>query len=142
MLTHKNSENEPFENFVLYGILHNIPGFFLTSTLMSLETVPASFVPTQVYVPALAGIALSIVPRDKNGLSEGVTILIPSPEESILPSLSHEIVGEGMPLISHSTSSSAPTTVFGDELKFVINGSAVEEGGQVNMCVCGVQGRS
>ena len=82
-----------------------------------------------MYVPALSDVALSIVTRDRNRLPEGVTILIPSPEESILPPLSHVIVGVGMPMISQSTSSSAPSIVFGDELKFVTNGSAVEEGG-------------
>ena len=78
-----------------------------------------------MYVPALVSVALSIVTRDLKGSPVGVEISIPGPEESTLPSLSHEIVGVGMPLISHSTSS-ASTIVFVDELKFVTNGSAVE----------------
>ena len=64
---------------------------------MSLVTVPASFVPTQVYVPVLADVALSIVTRDLKGSPVGVEISIPGPEESTLPTLRHEIVGRGSP---------------------------------------------
>ncbi len=99
----------------------------MTSTLVTMETVPAALVPTHVYTPASASVALSIIIRDKNGLSEGLKISIPSPEESTLPSLRHVTSGVGMPLTSHSIFSLTPTIVFGVELTFVITGSAEEE---------------
>ncbi len=99
----------------------------MTSTLITMETVLAAFLPTHVYTPALASVALSIITLDRNELPVGLEIAIPSPEESTLPSLSHVISGVGMPMTSHSIFSLAPTIVFGVELKFVMIGSAEEE---------------
>ncbi len=100
----------------------------LTSTMISIDLLPASFSPTQVYVPSLASVALGIFTRDKNSSPEGVKISIPDPEVSGLPSLSHVMTGVGIPLISHSTLRLSPTIVFGVELKLVMNGSAVGRG--------------
>ena len=99
----------------------------MTSTLITMETVPAALVPTHVYTPALASVALSIFTLDRNELPVGLEISIPSPEESTLPSLRHVTSGMGMPLTSHSIFSLAPTIVFGVELTFVMIGSAEEE---------------
>ena len=99
----------------------------MTSTLITMETVPAAFLHTHVYTPALASVALSIFTRDRNKLPEGLEISIPSPEESTLPSLRHIISGVGIPLTSHSIFSLTPTIVFGVELKFVMIGSAEEK---------------
>ncbi len=106
----------------------NSRGRSLTSTMISMEIFPASFSPTQVYTPSLASVALGIFTRDRNSLTEGLEISIPDPAVSGLPSLNHVMTGVGIPLISHSTSSSSPTIVFGVELKLVMNGSAVGRG--------------
>ncbi len=99
-----------------------------------METVPASFFPTQVYVPVSANVALLIFTMDRNSLPENLEISIP--EDSVLLSLSHVMTGVGIPLISHSTLRVSPTIVFCVELKFVMNGSAAEGWGAGLVCVC------
>ncbi len=103
----------------------------MTFTLITMETVLAALVPTHVYTPALASVALSIFTRDRNELPVGLEISIPSPKESTLPSLRHVTSGVGIPLTSHSIFSLTPTIVFGVELKLVMIGSAEEEEGRV-----------